>query len=90
MVALIVEMRSCFFFFFHATHARLLCPLPKVIKEVRTITGLGLREAKEVVETLPQVRAIIEEEIPARSKKHMFEIPYTGKKHLVRKKKHDM
>lgn len=79
------------FFFFFSRHTRsIACPLPKVIKEVRTITGLGLREAKEVVETLPQVRAIIEEEIPARSKKHMFEIPYTGKKHLVRKKKHDM
>lgn len=28
----------------------------QVIKEVRVITGLGLREAKEMVESLPQVR----------------------------------
>lgn len=30
----------------------------QVIKEVRGITGLGLREAKEVVESLPQVKGI--------------------------------
>ncbi len=29
--------------------------LSQVIKEVRGITGLGLREAKEMVESLPQV-----------------------------------
>lgn len=28
----------------------------QVIKEVRAVTGLGLREAKEMVESLPQVR----------------------------------
>ena len=40
---------SCAHMFFVAV------PLCQVIKEVRVITGLGLREAKEMVESLPQV-----------------------------------
>ncbi|CAN0422935.1 unnamed protein product, partial [Discosporangium mesarthrocarpum] len=28
---------------------------PQVIKEVRAVTGLGLKEAKDAVEALPQV-----------------------------------
>ncbi len=30
----------------------------KVIKEVKTITGLGLKEAKDLVEAAPKVRAV--------------------------------
>lgn len=39
----------------------------KVIKEVRTITGLGLKEAKELVESLPKIlkKDIKQEEVDA-------------------------
>lgn len=50
----------CIVFFFFSSGPEMfftsLVVSSQVIKEIRAITGLGLREAKEVVESLPQVK----------------------------------